>query len=142
MKDSSDADRICREMEQLRGELKEEYGAIVRGARVLADWHYYVQTFPWACLGAAAAVGYLAVPRRLEIMSPDADTLAKLAKSNRLVVKQKPEVHERSGIAGSLLTLAANAAIRAGLAYAGQQSGKFFGRQAAENSAGEVHQHG
>jgi hypothetical protein len=128
-------------MEQLRGELNEEYGAIVRGARVLADWHYYVRTFPLACVGAAVALGYLAVPRRLEVMSPDAETLAQLAKTNRLVVKQKPEVHERSGMVGALLTLAANTALRAAIAYAGQQSGKLFGHKAAQNSGREVHQH-
>jgi hypothetical protein len=129
-------------MEQLRGELNEEYGAIVRGARVLADWHYYVRTFPWACVGAAAALGFLAVPRRLEVMSPDAETLAQLAKTNRLVVKQKPEVHERNGgMVGALLTLAANTALRAAIAYAGQQSGKLFGAKAAQGSGREVQHH-
>jgi hypothetical protein len=141
VKDSSEAERIRREMEYLRGELNDEYGAIVRGARVLADWHYYVRTFPWATVGAAAALGFLAVPRRLEVMSPDAATLAKLAKSNRLVVKPKPEAHAQSGIVGSLLTLAANAALRAAIAYAGQKTGKVFGHQAAENPSREVHQH-
>jgi hypothetical protein len=106
-------------MEHLRGELHHEYGAIVRGARVLADWQYYVRTFPWACVGAAAALGFLAVPRRLEVMSPDAETLAKLAKHNRLVVKQQPEAQAKSGLVGSLLTLAANAALRAVIAYTG-----------------------
>jgi hypothetical protein len=127
-------------MEHLRGELHEEYGAIVDGARVLADWHHYVRTFPWACVGAAAALGFLAVPKRLEVISPDADTLAELAKRNRLVVKQKPEVHAKGGIVGPLVTLVANAALRALISYAGQKTGKVFGREAAEQPAREVHQ--
>ena len=140
MNDSPEVERIRREMEHLRGELHHEYGAIVRGAKVLTDWHYYVRTFPWACLGAAAALGFLAVPRRLEVMSPDADTLAKLAKQNRLVVEPQPRTQARSGVMASLLTLAANAALRAALAYAGQQSGKILHRQAAQNRFREVHQ--
>ena len=83
-------------------------------------------------IAIAAAVGYLAVPRRLEIMSPDAKTLAKLAKSNQLVVKQEPEPHNRGGFVGSMFTLMANLAVRGAISYIGQQMGKAAGIQAAE----------
>jgi hypothetical protein len=138
--DSPEVERIRRQMENLRGELHEEYGAIVEGARVLADWHYYVRTFPWMCVGAATALGFLAVPRRLEVMSPDAKTLAKLARQNQLVVTPQPEAKARNGLVGALLTLAANTALRAVIAYAGQQTGKVFGHQAGR-AAREVHQY-
>lgn len=128
-------DDIQRQMSAIRTHLGGEVDGIVSNAQHLADWKHYVRAFPWASLGVAAAVGYFAVPRKLQIVSPDKETLAQLAKENRLVVEHSPKGTEKPGIVGSLVNLAGNMALRAGIAYAGQQAGKIFGHEAAEQTS-------
>ena len=55
---------IQRRMAQIRHDMHEEVQGAVRGAQSLTDWRSMVASHPWAALGAAAAVGYLAVPHR------------------------------------------------------------------------------
>lgn len=55
---------IRQRMKEVRQELDEDVQEIVEGARDLRDWRSYVRSYPWVCLGAAVAVGYLIVPRR------------------------------------------------------------------------------
>ena len=103
----SQADEICRSMQELREELDDDVHQIKRSAATLADWHYYIRNYPWASMGTAALVGYLLVPRKLEIESPDAKTLEKLAKKHRLVVEHQPAKQASQGglqTAASFLT--------------------------------------
>ena len=83
MPDSPSADDIRRQMSRIRCDLHENVRGIVENARVITDWKHYVRRYPWVCMAGAIAVGYLAIPRRLEIMRPDPDTLAELAKTSR-----------------------------------------------------------
>lgn len=113
-------------MQAIRYGLRPEVDEIVESARTLMTWQHYVKHYPWASLGVAAAVGYLAVPRKLKISSPDVETLKQLARENRLVVESKPKSQAKPGLIASALTLAGGAVMRAALAYAGQQAGRFF----------------
>ncbi|QDU49230.1 hypothetical protein Pan110_15490 [Gimesia panareensis] len=101
------ADQICHSMERLREELDEDVHQIKRRASSLTDWQYYIRNYPWLSIGGAALIGYLLVPRKLEIQSPDVETLEKLARKNRLVVKNQPrQQSSKSGLqsAASFLT--------------------------------------
>lgn len=122
MANSKTAKEIRAEMAALRAEMDVEVGAIAENAVALSDWRFYVRQYPWYCLSAAALAGYFMVPRRLELISPDADSLAQLAKQNRVVIKPQPEVPPKSP-GRALTTFLANAAMRALLAYAGQKAG-------------------
>lgn len=139
MRTTEDAERIRREMARIRSEIDHNVEDIVDNARILADWRYYVHAYPWAAAAAALAAGYLLVPRRIEIVSPDAETLLDLARRNRIVVEANPrrEKRERS-LLNSMFTLAANAAVRGLIAFVGQQAGKLFAEQAAEEEAQPV----
>ena len=132
MSHSSDVDEILARMEQIRCDLHEDMQGMVDNARTMSDWRYYVRSYPWASLGVATALGYLAVPARTQIISPSAKELAKLAKTNQLVVQQKPEPHKRGGLTGTLFTLVANLVIRGVISYIGQKAGKAAGHQAAD----------
>lgn len=132
------AEDIRHQMNTIRSNLGGEVDGIVANAQQLTDWRHYVRSFPWASLGAAAALGFAAVPRKLQILSPDKETLAQLARENRLVVQQQTEVSQRPGVVASMFNLAGNMALRAGIAYLGQQAGKIFGEQAADEPATEV----
>jgi hypothetical protein len=65
--------------------LDEDVQEIVEGAREIGQWRTYVRSYPWVCLGAALAMGYLIVPRRSLGKQPDARTLAELANQSRLL---------------------------------------------------------
>jgi hypothetical protein len=126
---SKEAAEIQRQMIEVRSGLRHEAQGIYENARVLTDWKHYVRTYPWACVGVAAAVGFLVVPRRLDLITPDAATLTRLAEQNRLVVTPNPEAHVRDGLAGRLLSMIAGAAVRGAIGFAAQQAGEFFAKE-------------
>lgn len=125
-------EEISRKMADVRQVLDEDIQSIAQSAKVMTDWTYYVKQYPWASVGAAAALGYLMVPNKVFITRPDADQLEKLAKRNKLVVKANPEPQAQTGIVGAIFSLVASMAMRGVMAYVGQQLGKVAGVKAAE----------
>lgn len=125
---------IRHQMDTIRASLGSDMEGLKSDAEQLTDWRYYVRTFPWASLGAAVALGYLVIPRRLEIISPDEKVLEQLAKHNRLVVEHRPKGEDRRSLLGSMASMTGNMLLRAGIAYASQQLGKVAGQQAASET--------
>lgn len=127
-----DAETIRLEMANVRETLDDSVSEIVTNARNLADWRYYVKAAPWGAIGAAVAAGYFIVPRRIQIVQPDADEIAKLAKRHQIVVEHKARAEAKQGGPAQLvMTMLANAMLRAATAYVSQQAGKVFGEQTA-----------
>ena len=131
------AKRIQHRMRDIRGQLDHDVSTPVTSAKSIADWRAYVRKYPWICLGGALAIGYFAVPKRVEVRQPDVDTLLKLAEKNKLVVQANPEPQERRGAMHQLLRFATNAAVRGALAYAGHQMGRLTAESGGEPAAGE-----
>lgn len=129
MPDSLSANDIQHQMSRIRCDLHTNVRGIVENAKVIADWKYYVRRYPWACVAGVAALGYLAVPRRLEILRPDPSTLAELAKTNRLIVNPQPEPRPHGGAVASLFTFLANTFLRVAMGYVGQQAGRILRAQ-------------
>ncbi|HRX77978.1 MAG: hypothetical protein H6821_16640 [Planctomycetaceae bacterium] len=125
------AETIRKEMQCVRREIADDVQDVVESTRQMTDWHSYVNRYPLVCVGAAAVVGFLLVPKRVEIMSPDEDTLLRLAKKSKLVVKNAPQSQAKSGLAGTMIGLLGNAVLRAGIAYVGQNIGKVAGEAGA-----------
>jgi len=111
-------------MEELRSHLDDDVDDVVDSAKRLFDWRVYVRKHPWACFGAALAAGYFAVPRRLELKSPDVETLLQLAGRNKLVVQANPSTQRREGLVNGAFRFVAQAALREALNFAGRQMGK------------------
>jgi hypothetical protein len=130
------AEEIQRQMARIRCSLNDEVGEIVHSARVMSNWQYYVRTYPWVCAGVAVALGYLVVPHRLEVMSPDAKTLAKLAEQNRLLVRPEAEPQKRGGALGSVVSLLAGMFVRSLVGYAGQNLGRMLSMEAVKRGVG------
>lgn len=124
------AKSIQRRMEDVRTRLDEDVDEAVGSARQMVNWHAYVRRYPWACLGLAAVAGYLLVPRRLELSSPDADTLLELARKNKLVIEANPTPLKRNSLAGKLIGLAGHVAVREALTYFGRKR-KTAGKKSA-----------
>jgi len=107
-------------MESLRRDLAGAVGEAAATARQWRDWRYYVKRFPWASGGAALLVGYLIVPKRINVLSPDIETLAELAKRKRFVVRQEVDTKRSDRtIAGTLMGLLTVAATRALVSHVG-----------------------
>ncbi len=130
-----DVEAIRSQMASVRTTLDENVHELAENARNLTDWRYYVKAAPWGAVGAAAAIGYFIVPRRIQIVQPSADEIAKLAKRHQIVVEHKAKAEAKQGGPAQLvMTMLANAMLRAVTAYASQQAGKVFGQQAADKS--------
>jgi hypothetical protein len=111
------AEQIRVRMDSMRDHLSEHVDDVVESAGQIVDWREYVTRYPWACLAATFAVGYLLVPARLEILRPDADALLELAKRKKVVVETAPSPQKHGGVTGMLLSAAANAAVRGVVSY-------------------------
>jgi hypothetical protein len=70
---SDDVERIRQQMQHVRQDMGEGVQEVVHGARQLSDWKYYVRKHPWACVGSAFALGFLATPARRRILSGNVD---------------------------------------------------------------------
>jgi hypothetical protein len=119
--DSPATQAILQRMEEVRCDVDEDVQEIVEGARDMGKWRYYVRTYPWICLGAALAVGYLIVPRRAFAMQPDAQ---KPEEPCRLL--KTPNSPPKGNARGILLAFVGNLVMRGVAAYVGQQAGKLF----------------
>ena len=110
---------ITRRMAELRRALTGDVHAVSRSARVMTDWTFYVRRFPWATVAIAAVAGYLLVPKKKNIISPDQEALAQMVRKRqlRLDVDHKAE---KPGAAKPLLALAATWAAKAGIGYVGE----------------------
>ena len=126
---SHEAEEIQRQMREIRAELRDDVQELVVSANKMADWTQYVNSYPWLCVGAALAAGYLVVPQRAVIMRPDAEALVELAKKHKLFVNttegQAPR--KRGGLFGELLGLAAATLLQGGLKLVTTQLTQSFG---------------
>lgn len=64
MNDRPPVDAVRAQMQQIRCDIDRDLDEMVASARRMVDWRHYVKTYPWTCLGAAAALGFLIVPKR------------------------------------------------------------------------------
>jgi len=124
MREPLETQAILQRLEEVRCELDEDVQEIVEGARVMGEWRYYVRTYPWICLGAAAALGYLIVPWALgmqtQVQAPAAPAT--------------PNPALKGSVRGELLKFAGNLVLRGVLSYAGQQADKLFAASAVDSS--------
>lgn len=125
---STEADAIQRQMREMRVELRDDMREMVVSANHMADISCYVKAYPWLCVGAALAAGYLIVPQRPVLIRPDAESLAELAKKHKLVVKTEDEVtkKKRGGLFSQLVSMAAAALLQGGLKIATHQLSQAF----------------
>jgi hypothetical protein len=86
-------------MQNIRRNLAAHAEEAVKNARTKFDWRHYVASHPWTAVAAAAAVGFLLVPRRAcgKASSPPATsaTVAPVARTSHSPL---------SGVAAGILT--------------------------------------
>lgn len=124
------AQQIRRSMAYIRRELDVDVAEVEQSARTLLNWKYYIENYPWACVGVATAVGYLAVPRKLEIHSPDPKTLEKLARDRHLVIEQKPKAEAKGGLIGTAFSFISGLVLKTAMAQLGHQVASMMDKNA------------
>lgn len=132
---SDTREAIAARMGAVRSELSSDVEGISQTVREATDWRHQVRSHPVAAAGLAAAVGFWLVPSRPVVRRPDAETLAKLARQEKLVVTDKPTEEQQSGLIAAAMAVGANFALRAATAYLGQQAGRMFGESSGETEA-------
>jgi len=137
---SAEAEQIQKQMRELRADLREDVQDVVVSAHKMADIANYVRAYPWLCVGAALAAGYLIVPQRAVILRPDAEALVELAKKHQLVVKtsEGPAQKKRGGLFAQLLSLAAATLLQGGLKFATNQLSEAFEHNGRAHSNGRT----
>jgi hypothetical protein len=113
----ADITEIQRQMAQIRRELHEDVREAVKGAQELTDWRSRVRSHPWMALGAAAALGYVIVPRRHPAPAPAIVAVTPAAAIPPTPAPVLPR-KKRSGLIGSAIGLLAPIAVRAAQNFA------------------------
>src|SRR5437762_5619304 len=133
-----EAEEIQKQMRELRADLREDVQDVVVSAHKMADIANYVRAYPWLCVGAALAAGYLIVPQRAVVLRPDAEALVELARKHQLVVKtnEGPTQKKRGGLLAQLLSLAAATLLQGGLKVATNQLAEGFASNGRPRSNG------
>ena len=126
MNDPPSAECVRARMLQLRCEIDGDMEDMAASARSMVDWKHYVKTYPWVCLGAAVALGFLIVPKQSRVIRPDLATLTELARTGHLV--GKPASAATHGLIDALLATVANIAVQRATAYLGQSMGRLLGK--------------
>ncbi len=128
------AESIRKRMAELRRELTCDVRDVSRSARQMTNPLYYMRRFPWASAAAAAAIGYLLVPKKKHIIKPDPEMLAELLKKHQINLENVKAASDSPGMLKSLAVMGLTWAVRTGLAYAGQQ----LAAAATRNDEGHV----
>jgi hypothetical protein len=104
---SDEAERIRHEMQNVRQDMGQEVHGIVRGAKQLSDWKYYVRQHPWACVAGAFTLGFMATPARKQLWRGDAaKMLEHLRSSGVLPAAASGAAAPAGGVMGAVLAMA------------------------------------
>lgn len=135
---ASSADSIRQRMREVRCEIGEDVEEFVESARTATDWRNYVTQYPWICVGAAFALGFVVVPKRVKMINLDADAVLELAKRKELVIKPEKKQRDKPSWRNRLFSLATHTAMQGAMAYLRNQSGN--GAARASSAAGNDRQ--
>jgi hypothetical protein len=131
------AEEIRRLMDVVRHRMTGEAANVASSAKRLADWRYYMHQFTGPILAGAGLVGFLLVPKKQKPIA-DFEQLQRVTEKKGWIVDPSTVAPTRKpGLFETGMNLAGNMLLRAGIAFAGQQMGKMFGHQAAEQTPSE-----
>ena len=126
MNDPPPADAVRAQMQQIRCDIDQDLEEMVVSARNMVDWKHYVKMYPWVCLGAAAALGFLIVPKRSTTPHPDLATLTERARTGHLIAEPVPSATR--GMVDTILATAASIVVHKAIGLLGQSAAKLLGK--------------
>lgn len=113
------------QMQGIRSEIDQGLEDVAASAHRMVDWRHYVRTYPWVCLGTAAALGFLIVPKRSTTRYVDLATLTKAVRAGHPVV-EPPRSAPREMVE-TLLASVASMAVRKAIGLLAQSSARVLG---------------
>jgi len=134
------ADELRRLMDVVRHRMTGEAAGVAKNAKRLADWRFYLHEFTGPVLTAAGLVGFMLVPKKQKPIA-DPEQLQRIAEKKGWIVDPAnvAATTRKPGLLETGMNLAGNMLLRAGIAFAGQQVGKVFGHQMADQTSQESH---
>jgi hypothetical protein len=124
MNDRLPDDTVQARMQGIRCEIDQDLQDVSARARSMVDWKHYVGAYPWVCLGAAAALGFLLVPKRPTASDAHPVAPSGPAKSDPPAANSAPAATH--GWVDALVVAAAGIAVREAIAYLGKNAGKLL----------------
>ena len=112
-------------MQGIRCDIDQGLEDVSASARNMVDWKHYVQAYPWLCLGTAAALGFLLVPKRSTAPHVDLTTPPEPARTGHLAVNSVRSAAR--GLVDALVATLVGIAVREATAYVGQNAGRLLG---------------
>lgn len=110
------AGKICEQMREIRSALRDDAEMIVENAKLTVDWRHYVHRYPWLCMAAAAAIGYLVVPRGKPRLEIDGNTVEEISKRIKSTMLDSATSQQTKGfLIGTALPLLGRFALQGGL---------------------------
>jgi len=125
MNDRSADDTVRARMQGMRCDIDQDLEDVSASARSMVDWKHYVKTYPWVCLGATVALGFLIVPKRSTAINADVAPPTEPAKTGHRVVNSARTA--ACGLVDALVATVVSIAIREATAYFGQSVGRSLG---------------
>jgi hypothetical protein len=121
---TNEIDEIRKSMARIRRDLHEDVRGVVESAEAVTDWRHWIRDYPWASMAAAAAIGFVLVPKRRKTVKPEAVAQAVAAQiqpamqqAAQAAAVEGPKKRGR-GLIGAGLGLLAPIALRAAQNYA------------------------
>jgi hypothetical protein len=122
MNDPPSDDTVRARMRGIRREIDQDLEDVSASARNAVDWRHYVKAYPWACLGTAAALGFLVVPRRCAAATGDLAAPFEPSKTGHPIIASASVALR--GSVDALVAAAVNIAVREATAYLGRSAGR------------------
>jgi hypothetical protein len=124
MSDRPLADTVRARMQGIRCEIDQDLEDVSASARSLVDWKHYVKAYPWVCLGTAAVLGFLIVPKRSTAVNADPATPTEPAKTAHPVVNSARAAAR--GLGNALVATVVSIVVREATAYLAQSVGRLL----------------
>jgi len=129
-------------MAELRRDLTTDVREVSRTTREMASAAremvsplYLIRRFPWASAALAAAVGYMLVPKKKQVVTPDPEMLAELVRKQQVKLDTSKASGDSAGLLRSLAVMGITWAARTGMNYAVQQLTTAAANKAQPNTA-------
>ena len=118
-------DTVKARMQGIRCEIDQDLQDVSASARSMVDWKHYVKTYPWVCMGAAAALGFLIVPKR---STRDQRRLGRPQPNRQRPANRSPMQSPTAarGVVDALVGAVAGIAVREAIAYLGQNAERLW----------------
>jgi hypothetical protein len=115
-------DTMQERMQGIRGDIDQGLEDVSASARSMVDWKHYVKTYPWLCMGTAAALGFLFVPKRSRTIPANP---AKSSETDHRAADSAPSAVR--GVVELLVAAAVSFAVRETAAYVGHAAAGLMG---------------